>query len=148
MVDPTVIGAGIAERMAGIEAALARQQSFVVAPGDPAAEGDAADDVDGVVEHLVLRAMRTAADPVNHRLLGHLRAADVSLTALSDRLGASRVVTWERVGDLVQCGLVARSVERDSIGLTGAGGEFAAFVAETMAAAASAAAARSAGGAP
>jgi hypothetical protein len=135
MTDPAVIGAGIARRVADIEAALVLQQSFVFVPGEPAADEHPVDDAAAVAEHLVLRALRTAADPINYRLLGQLRDDDTSLTTLSHRLGLSRIITWERVNDLIQCGLVGRSVEQDLIGLSAAGQELVAFISATVSAA-------------
>ncbi len=127
MVDAAAIGAGIAERIKAIRLALDRQQAFVFAPDEPPRELAAAESA-ATAEHLVLRALRTAADPVNHGLLMRLRDDDSSLAELSRRFELSPVSTWEHVNDLIQNGLVGRSFERDLVGLSEAGREYVAFV--------------------
>jgi DNA-binding IclR family transcriptional regulator len=54
-------------------------------------------------------------------MLLRLLEADTDLDALATLLGLPRLAVWERVNDLVQAGLVARSLEADQAGLTAAG---------------------------
>ncbi len=128
MIDAAVRGVGVGARLVDVEAALTRHESFVVTEdGRDMAENDGEDGL-AVAHDLVLRTLRIAADPLNHRLLARLAQADAPLAALGRLLGMPRAATWERVNDLVQSGLVGRSIERDLIGLTPAGQEMVEFV--------------------
>lgn len=65
---------------------------------------------------LLLRVLRTAADPVNFRLLAALDPLQaVALTELMEEVGLTRVAASERVNDLVQVGLAAREMVGDQI---------------------------------
>jgi hypothetical protein len=130
MTDPAVIGARIADRMRDVATVLERRDSFVsvlVETSDPETV-DESDDTDRGAEEFVLRALRAVADPINHRLLTRLDTGDTTLSDLGHHVGMARIAVWERVSDLVQCGLVGHSIDHDAIGLSAAGQELLAWV--------------------
>ncbi len=86
---------------------------------------------------LMLRALRTAGDQLNFRLLTLLDPLEgVEVPALMLHVGLGRVATSERVNDLVQAGLASRDMVSDQIRGTALGAGIIALVAETAAAAA------------
>jgi DNA-binding IclR family transcriptional regulator len=120
--DASLVGKALAARLDEIEATIERVRTFAFEPDRPAssaavAEGDALDNA----RELVLRALRMISDPLNSRMLLRLLEGDTDLDALATLLGLPRLSVWERVNDLVQAGLVARSLEADQAGLTAAG---------------------------
>ena len=140
MTDPAVIGARIADRMRDVATVLERRDSFVsvlAEMGEP--EGIDKSDTSGLdaAEEFVLRALRALSDPINHRLLTRLGTGDTTLSDLGDHVGMARIAVWERVSDLVQCGLVGHSIDHDAIGLSAAGQELLAWVAALTSATAS-----------
>ena len=73
-------------------------------------------DLEEIATELILRAMRVASDPANHRILELLGPLDgVRLVDLMERTGLSRVAVSERVNDLVQTGLASRELIGDQI---------------------------------
>ena len=93
-------------------------------PPPALAEGDER----AAAEDFVLRALRTAADPVNHRILAAATAGP-DLASLGAACGLPRLALVERVHELVQLGLVARDLQRDTVHATAAGEALAAEVA-------------------
>jgi DNA-binding MarR family transcriptional regulator len=91
-------------------------------------EGESLDNA----RELVLRALRMMGDPLQYRALLRLRESDADLGALAALLDLPRLAVWERVNDLVQAGLVARSHEADQAGLSAVGQALVELV-ETMA---------------
>ncbi|MGH9002071.1 MAG: ArsR/SmtB family transcription factor [Acidimicrobiia bacterium] len=67
------------------------------------------------------RVFAALADPTRRDIVARLSTDDATVGELADRAGVSRLVAWERINDLVQVGLVARALEGDRAGLTGAG---------------------------
>lgn len=120
--DPSLLGKGLGSRLRELEAAMARYGAYAFAPEQPAPPPAlaAGQEVDAARE-LVLRALRVAGDPGGYVVLRRLAEGDASLSELADLAGVPRLVAWERVNDLVQAGLVARSLEGDRAGLTAAG---------------------------
>lgn len=120
--DAALVGKALGARLEEIEATIERVRAFAFEP-------DAATTRPAVLEgeslenarQLMLRALRTMGDPLHYRTLLLLREGDSSLGALSALLDLPRLATWERVNDLVQAGLLARSLEADQAGLSAAG---------------------------
>lgn len=118
-VEPQVLGEALAARIADIEAALERYGAFAFEPGGGApapalAPGERA----AAARELMLRALRTAADPVGFAMLRRLAEGDATLDELVGLVSLPRLSVWERVNDLVQAGLAGRSLEQDRAGLT------------------------------
>ena len=128
-VDVSALADGLGARLRDIALAAERYGAFVFAPGDgqdsrghdAGAAATTGEDRAGLARELVLRALRTAGDGYNDRLLRLLAGGDASLAELAGAVGLARLAVWERVNDLVQSGLVARSLEGDLAGLTAAG---------------------------
>lgn len=137
MSDAALLGRALAPRLAEIAAALDRYAAFAFSPGGgeapPALEpGEGAE----AGRELVLRALRAASDPLNDRILRRLGEGDAALLLLAEVVALPRLAVWERVNDLVQTGLVARSLEGDRAGLTEAGATLLELVGQASAAAA------------
>lgn len=135
--DPASLGRALAARLAEIAATLDRYASFAFAPGEPEPPRalEAGDEPEAARE-LVLRALRTASDPLNDRILRRLESGDATLPELAELVSLPRLAVWERLSDLVQVGLVARSLEGDRAGLTEAGHALVELVGQAAAAAA------------
>ena len=72
-----------------------------------------------IAEHMVLRALRVAADPMNFRILQRLaQGSSVPLRALMDELGVGRVPLYDRVNELMQAGLAVQELESDDVRAT------------------------------
>jgi len=120
--DATLVGKALGARLEEIEATIERVRAFAFEPdaatSRPAVvEGESLDNA----RELVLRALRMMGDPLHYRTLLRLREGDADLAALTALLDLPRLAVWERVNDLVQAGLVARSLEADQAGLSAAG---------------------------
>lgn len=87
------------------------------------------EDLAAASQEMTLRALRLAADPTNFALLGRL-AAGVALTTaeLEAATGLGRLTLGERLNDLVQVGLAARSVDTDQVQATQAGAALAGLI--------------------
>ncbi len=125
MVDTRTVGAGLGARLRDINAAIERQAAFVFGPEDRpiGAPGES-----GTARDMVLRALGTLADPLNYKLMLRLSAGDTTLPDLCDHLDLGYTAVWERVHDLIQAGLVGRSLDQDLAGLNAAGIELVGFV--------------------
>ena len=123
--DAKHVGKAIGARLEEIEATIERVRTFAFEP-DAAATRPAVVEGESLenARELVLRALRTLGDPLHYRTLLHLRDGDSSLDELAALLDLPRLAMWERVNDLVQAGLVARSLEADQAGLSAAGQAF------------------------
>ncbi|MEX2268233.1 MAG: hypothetical protein WEA75_06075 [Acidimicrobiia bacterium] len=120
--DASLVGKALGARLEELEATIERLRAFAFEPDAAAArpavvEGESLDNA----RELVLRAFRMMSDPLHYRTLLHLREGDADLGTLAALLTVPRLAVWERVNDLVQAGLVARSLEADQAGLTTAG---------------------------
>jgi hypothetical protein len=68
------------------------------------------------VEEAVVRALRTALDPVNFSILGRLRDnVGTPIEELSEATGLGRLPLAERIGDLVSAGLVSKIPEANQV---------------------------------
>ncbi|MDR7515146.1 MAG: hypothetical protein QN165_10095 [Armatimonadota bacterium] len=84
-----------------------------------------AEDAKDVGREFALRLLRAGADPVNYRLLQEVvEHRALPLVELAGRLGLHPAVALERVADLVQVGLVERSLVGDSVQATAAAEAF------------------------
>jgi DNA-binding HxlR family transcriptional regulator len=120
--DASLVGKALGARLEEIEATIERLRAFAFEPDAAASppavvEGEALDNA----RELVLRALRMMSDPLDYRVLLRLLEGDADLGALAALLALPRLAVWERVSDLVQAGLVVRSLEADQAGLTAAG---------------------------
>ncbi|MHB1987780.1 MAG: hypothetical protein ACYCSF_07330 [Acidimicrobiales bacterium] len=110
-----------------------RGESFVGlrAPLDPAGDGElspAADEtalrppVPGSGERdFVLRTLRVLGDAVSFELLACCRRTPRSTAYLAGAMALPLSAVWERVNDLIQVGLLERSLESDSVAMAPAG---------------------------
>jgi hypothetical protein len=119
MTGPAELGKALGARLGEVEAALERYGAFAFTPGQ-AAPPTAGDHLEAARD-FVLRALRSATDPVNAALLRRLDEGDATLGALGELVGLPRLATWERINELLAAGLVGRSLEADTAGLTPAG---------------------------
>jgi hypothetical protein len=131
------LGRALGARLGEIAAALGRYADFAFSPDEGAAPaalppGERPE----AARELVLRALRTASDPLNDRILRRLADGDAPLAELGELVALPRLAVWERVNDLVQTGLAARSLAGDEAGLTAAGRALLELVDEAAAAAA------------
>jgi hypothetical protein len=86
----------------------------------------------------VLRVLHGASDPLNYRILGAVAAAQAhagletgaAIDALAAEVDLVRLSLLERVNDLIQLGLIARDLQRDSVLLSPAGAALFETVAE------------------
>lgn len=124
-VDLHLVAKGLGARLADLHAALERYDGFAFRPdsaaGEPAVDDAPGTDAQADARALVLRALRVVSDPASWALLARLRSGDTTTAALGRLVGEPRLATWERVNDLVQTGLAARSLDGDRVGLTAAG---------------------------
>ncbi len=64
----------------------------------------------------ILRAVRTACDPINYQILVTVHAAgELSIAQLMQATRLTRVDLWERVKELAGAGLVVQSLESDAV---------------------------------
>jgi hypothetical protein len=79
-------------------------------------------EIDAAAGEMTLRALRTAADPFNYRVLRCLAdQPTLSMPALESGSGLDRLSLGERVNDLIQVGLASREIDTDSVQITDAG---------------------------
>jgi hypothetical protein len=116
---PADLGKALGARLAEVEAALERYGAFAFSPDQAVRPGSG--DRTEAARDFVLRALRTSTDPVNAALLQRLARGDATLAALGEVVGLPRLAVWERLNELLAAGLVARSLEADTAGLTPAG---------------------------
>ncbi len=117
--DPSIIGRALAERLAQIEAAARRFDAFAFEPeAEPPPEALGPGERLGATRDLLLRVLAVASDPLSYAMLLRLVEGDAPLGELAALVRLPRLSAWERVNDLVQVGLVRRSLERDAAGLT------------------------------
>jgi hypothetical protein len=124
--DGEALGKALGARLADIEAAMERYRSFAFSPDQPEPPAGGDDRLESARD-LVLRALRVAADPSNAALLRRLADGDIPLPALAEAAALPRLATWERLNELMAAGLVGRSLEADTAGLTPAGEAVVAF---------------------
>jgi predicted transcriptional regulator len=68
------------------------------------------------VEQAVLRALRTALDPVNFQILDRLRGnLGTPIDELAESVGLGRLPLAERLGDMVSAGLVSKIPEANQV---------------------------------
>ena len=121
--DP--LARALAARLRDAVEAADRMASFAhdSTPGDAPPSVLAEGEELATAHDLVLRVLRETGDSVNFRVLAAAAVHDegASIPALAYDLGLSRLALVERVQALIQVGLVARDLQRDTIRTTPAG---------------------------
>lgn len=112
---------GLGGRLRDLQAAMERLDSFAFRTDERGPAGTEAGDAAQASRDLVLRALRALSDPVNYRLLLRLREGDASIEELMTEVSLPRLGVWERLSDLLQVGLVQRSLEAGRACLAPAG---------------------------
>lgn len=88
-------------------------------------------EIDAAAGEMTLRALRTAADPANYRVLRCLAdQPTLSMPALESAAGLDRLSLSERVNDLVQVALASREIDTDAVQITDAGRALAGLLAD------------------
>lgn len=123
--DLEVVGRGLAARIRDLRAALDRLDSFAFRPGQESESpggSESPGESERMARELVLRALRALSDPLNHDLLSRLaNEGGASVGDLQSAVSLPRLAVWERLSDLLQVGLVERSLEGDRAALTPVG---------------------------
>lgn len=110
---------------ARIQAVIQAADRLARFPENPPWPGLGAEDAKAVGREFALRLLRAGADPVNYRLLREVvEHRALPLVDLAGRLGLHPLAALERVADLVQVGLVDRSLVGDSVQATAAAEAF------------------------
>jgi hypothetical protein len=121
-VDPASLGKAVAQRLAEVRAAMDRYSAFAFSPDDePPPPSLGPEDAEAAARELLLRGLRTLADPLNYAFARRLSEGDAGLGELAELSGLPRLSVWERLNDLVQAGLAARSLAGDRAAITAAG---------------------------
>jgi len=120
-VDPGVLGAALAARLADIAAAVDRYDAYAFSERPAAHTGHEPGEPGLAARDLALAALRAAGDPLAYAMLRRMAGGDAPLADLGATTGLPRLAVWERVNGLVAAGLVGRRHEDDSAGLTPAG---------------------------
>ena len=109
---------GLADRLRNLLLALDRQDRLESASAFVGwlADESEAERLGGHAREMLLRALKTVADPVNYDLVTRLDPLDgVELSALLAATGLGRVALSERLNDLVQTGLASRELVGDQV---------------------------------
>ncbi len=122
---------GLAARLRDAAAAADRLADFSFleseqAPPRAVAEGDEP----GLAADFVLRALHTATESTNARILASVTEAPQTITSLVAATGLPRLAVVERAHELIQVGLVARDLQEDTVVATGAGAALITHVAD------------------
>lgn len=124
----TEIAEGLAIRLRTLARSIDRLDRLESGSGEWLANFHATELPDAATE-LMLRALRTAADPVNYHLLVTLSEhPSRSLTSLLETTPLTRLPLTEHLNDLVQVGLASRLIDTDHAQITAAGAELTAFI--------------------
>lgn len=127
------IAHGLAGRLRSLVLALDRLDRLESGSGEWRA-GFAGAELSEAATALVLRALRTGAEPTNFSILTVLAATDTkALGYLIEVTGLGRLVLSERLNDLVQVGLVTRLIDTDHAQITAAGASMVRLVNEIVA---------------
>jgi hypothetical protein len=134
-VDLDTVAEGLWQRLRDVLLAERRLAGFAFDP-EPTSEalpapldgGDAA--IGAVARDLALRTLAAAADATNYRLLVLIGEASMGVHDLAAASGLPTLAVRERVAGLVQVGLAARELERDTVRGTPAGRALVALVEE------------------
>lgn len=122
------LAAGLAGRINTLALTLDRLDRLESGSGDWLA-GFAERELPAAAAEMVLRSLRTAADPVNYQLLTLLTAHNtLPLLQIMSATGLGRLVLSERLHDLAQVGLASRLIDSDHAQITAAGAEMAQFI--------------------
>ncbi len=84
------------------------------------------------VRDFILRTMQRVGDPINYSILNKLAISQASIEQLSEVVSLDRLSVWERINDLLQLGLISRSLEMNLVTLTKLGHLFVQLVEFTI----------------
>lgn len=84
------------------------------------------------VRDFILRILQRVGDPINYSILNKLVDCQSSIEELMELVSLERLSVWERINDLLQMGLVSRSLEMNLITLTQSGHLFVQLVEFTI----------------
>jgi DNA-binding HxlR family transcriptional regulator len=117
----TDLSAALGRRMRDIGRLLDRLDRLEAGTGEWR-QAQAGAELQAAAEDMALRALRTAADPVNFNILRCLAGESaIPFAVLAQTTGLSRIALNERVSDLVQLGLAAREIDTDQVQANAAG---------------------------
>ncbi|MHB1838050.1 MAG: hypothetical protein ACYCXW_24145 [Solirubrobacteraceae bacterium] len=112
----------LAARLRDAAAAGEQLASFAFTEGAPAPGPELREGEELTAAHdFLLRVLHGVSDPVAWDLLAAVMGEATSIDALAQRLGLPRLVATERANALIQLGLMARDLERDSVVASPAG---------------------------
>ncbi len=116
---PPELARGLAARLRDALDAAVRLASFSFEENGPPPPELIDGQESGVARDFVLRAVAGASDPSNHRLLvaahAEEEAGGVTVERLCELLELPRLAITERVNELIQLGLAARDLKRDTV---------------------------------
>lgn len=125
------LGASIEKTIREITRVMDRYSSFAFQPTQQTTNDMVvASSVD--IRDFILRAFQRVGDPINYSILNKLAAQESSVEDLAVLASLDKLSTWERINDLLQIGLVSRSLERNLITLTQSGHLFVQLVESTI----------------
>lgn len=91
------------------------------------------EEVNEIAEDLILRALRTALEPINYIILQELvQRTSASYSELMKASEMNRLSVSERVNDLIQVGLAVKDVQTDQVQGTNAAQSIVKFVKSTQ----------------
>lgn len=126
------LAGGLAARLRSLVSVIDRLDRLESGSGNWLADFTG-DELPAAATEITLRALRTAADPVNFAILEQLAAEDSrAIAQLVAATGLGRLVLSERLNDLVQVGLAARLIDTDHAQITGAGASITRLIREIM----------------
>lgn len=112
----------LAARLRDAAAAGEQLASFAFTEGAPAPGPELREGEELAAAHdFLLRVLHGVSDPVAWDLLAAVVSEATSIDALAQRLRLPRLVATERANALIQLGLMARDLERDSVVASPAG---------------------------
>ncbi|MFQ5943391.1 MAG: hypothetical protein ACE5JF_07550 [Anaerolineales bacterium] len=115
------IASGLSDRLRSLTVALDRLDRLESGSGEWLSRFKESELSAASIE-MTLRALRSAADPINFSALATLANADaLSMDQLIEATGVLRLTLSERLNDLVQVGLVSRNIDTDHVQTTLAG---------------------------
>ncbi len=129
------LASGMFRRLRDVILVAERIEDFTFGPAEPGQSRPALRDGDApaLARDLLLRALRSAGDSMNWRILEATEAEQEGcpIDGLAELCGLPRLAVTERANELVQAGLCMRAIDADRIVITDAGLALLAFVSAT-----------------